>query len=869
MSRASASRLAWLAGLWAVAWVGCTTEGPPVRPAPVGSARVVYVLPRNLPADTLVRVSSTATSAGVSYRTELQGSGPVRQGWLRELPVGRYDIRAGAFDALGTSRFETQEVSVELAPQGTALIVLGVKDTSAQAEEESAWLQAVIASAGAVLPGDTVSLRAVASDPTSQDALSYEWQAQAGTFDDASAEAPVWKAPTEEGSWTVSLVVRDSRGTATSLSFPVEVSGVRALSGNGSVMLNRWPQLGELSAQPQDEVVVGAPVTVAASGKDADGDALTYQWTAECEGSLVDGSSATALFTPSAVPSEATCNNCQLRVRIQDQHGGSTSYGLGLCVRERRPPTVLATSATEVNAIPGEVLRFSVSAVDPAGGPLTFTWSASTGLVDAPVLAGGTSEVAWTSLSCIPAGGMPTLRATVTNLAGLSVDVPFTVNWNGPTCGHAPCVAELARDLVTFRDNCTTDTPVFIPDGFTLQGEGHTLSAVDPAGGSFVGAILRNRGTTAHVRGLKLEARGLVKSGACDVGEDRLRGILLLGASGSVVDSEVSGIHRNQAVDGNPEGTPRGCQEGHAIEVRNPAAAERRAVEVLRNRVSGHQKVGIVIIGDVDATVVDNEVRGEGPVSHIARNGVQLSNGATGRVAGNDISGHSYTGNDLGTGILVAGGAYYGLELCRDITIEGNTLTDNDIGIYLSQAEADGSGPATSTRLRVVDNVLSKGTVTNGFPFQAAISDLGGGNLISSNVITGTGYDPETQPGATFDVDVVAGDAAQVMFLTPTRTVAAGACSGRVLVQSQDVKGNLVKPTLATFTLTASGEAAAGLDFYATPDCSGPVLSTVELSTPQAETAFYFKAPSQPGAVTLTVSNGSLTSSQEQTVRAP
>ena len=44
--------------------------------------------------------------------------------------------------------------------------------------------------------------------------------------------------------------------------------------------------------------------------------------------------------------------------------------------------------------------------------------------------------------------------------------------------------------------------------------------------------------------------------------------LLLQGASGAVTRTEVVGIRRNQRSEGHPEGTPRGCQEGIAIEVR-------------------------------------------------------------------------------------------------------------------------------------------------------------------------------------------------------------------------------------------------------------------------------------------------------------
>ena len=535
---------------------------------------------------------------------------------------------------------------------------------------------------------------------------------------------------------------------------------------------------------------------------------------------------------------------------------------------EPRPlvPTVRAVTPTSLSAIPGELVTLSVSADDPDGGELRFDWKANTGTLGVPVRTGNTSEVTWTALSCVPTGMRPTIEVTVTNASGLAVRVRFNVTWNGPACGHPPCDVKLEPAVLTLREDCTTDTPVFIPDGHTFEGMEHWIAAVDPVGGAFTGAIVRNRGTMAHVRNLKVKAQGLLKDGPCDAGEDRLRGILLQGASGSVTGSEVVDIRRNQRTVGNPEGTPRSCQEGHAIEVRNRDSSVVRTVELRNNQVRGYQKGGILVAGRVNATVEENGVTGAGPVAHIAQNGLQLSDGATGEVARNQVSGHAYTGStDVASGILVAGGPYFGIALVREALIQGNTLTGNDIGIYLDQAEADGSSPATATAIQVVGNTLRNDAVTNGYPYQAGISDLGGGNLIHSNVFSGAGYDPATQPGATFAVDVVAGPASRVAFFTPTRVAVSGSCSGQVGVQSQDAKGNLSRAAPAVFNLTASGSSAPGLTFHADPECAGPAISTVELSTTEAQGTFFFKA-AQTGAVTVTVSNGTISGSQDQTI---
>ena len=79
----------------------------------------------------------------------------------------------------------------------------------------------------------------------------------------------------------------------------------------------------------------------------------------------------------------------------------------------------------------------------------------------------------WTALSCVPVGVQPSVTVTVTNAAGLSVRMRFEVAWSGPACGHPPCDVTLDSGALSLQGDCTTDTPVFIPEGYTLEGFEH------------------------------------------------------------------------------------------------------------------------------------------------------------------------------------------------------------------------------------------------------------------------------------------------------------------------------------------------------------------------------------------------------------
>ncbi|HYO64951.1 MAG TPA: right-handed parallel beta-helix repeat-containing protein [Archangium sp.] len=516
------------------------------------------------------------------------------------------------------------------------------------------------------------------------------------------------------------------------------------------------------------------------------------------------------------------------------------------------PPSIEGFSASSSSVGPGEVLSLDVTAT-VSRGTLSYAWTTTAGTVGTRVRGVGGNEALWTSPSCLPADVTPSVTVTVTSDAGLSASHTFPISWTGPACTRAPCAFSLEEGRLALAADCTTDSTLLVPDGYAFDGAGHTVTAVDPPGGAFTGAVIRNRGGTARVHGVTVTASGLKDQ--CQTGAARLRGILLEGASGEVVDSVVGGLTKGPA---------SGCQEGFGIEVRNDDASRGPfRVDVLRNRVSAFQKVGILVMGAVEVTLADNTVEGGGPLSHIARNGIQVGNGARARVTGNRVSGNAYTRADAASsGILVSRST--GAPLVTGLVVEGNTLTDNDIGIYLFQDAGD--PPEASARARIAHNVLQHGAVSN--PYQAAIADYyGTGSLITSNDISGRGYDPATVPDGTFDVDVyTTHPASKLAFLTSGYDIATRACSGRVTVQSQDKGGNLVR-SAGTFSLTASGPAAPGVTFHAEPDCSGSAITTVDLSKAQAEAAFYFKS-SQPGAVTVEVSGGSLTTaSQVQAIR--
>jgi len=273
------------------------------------------------------------------------------------------------------------------------------------------------------------------------------------------------------------------------------------------------------------------------------------------------------------------------------------------------------------------------------------------------------------------------------------------------------------------NNDCTTDQTLGIPDGFTFDGNGFQITALDPAGDHFRGAVLANLGTTANVIDVLITAE---LGNTCDANADRLRGIMFEGASGSISHSTV--VNLNQGASG--------CQEGNAIEVRNApfdgTHPNTQSVEIAHVIVDAYQKTGIVCNGDVTCNIHHNSIGNSATQDNLAANAVQVGFGATGSVVQNHISANQWRGTSdwAATGILVYLAAD-GVEVSLN-NVDGN----GDVGLYF---EANG------------------GTVDNNRIFERGDDappyyDIGLGNWGIDNTVTNNkvrGYEVPTDGDAT------------------------------------------------------------------------------------------------------------------------
>jgi len=210
-----------------------------------------------------------------------------------------------------------------------------------------------------------------------------------------------------------------------------------------------------------------------------------------------------------------------------------------------------------------------------------------------------------------------------------------------------------------------------------------------------------------------------------------------------------------------------GTQHGVAIYYRafapdgiSPSNTGSASGKISGNVVTQYQKGGITVNGGSNANVMNNTVTGLGRVDFIAQNGIQLGFGGGAQVKNNTVTGNAYTGLNCASsgGVLVVGGALFGGALTTGSSITGNTLVNNDVGVFLFDADAGGDAPASPTNIKVINNTITNDALTNlggcSFPgYQAGVSDFGNNDKSINNTISGVGY---TAPGtaATFAIPI-------------------------------------------------------------------------------------------------------------------
>jgi hypothetical protein len=375
-----------------------------------------------------VTVTGGPSGAGTTTFGLTKNADGTWSGTLTGLAVGNgYVFTMTASSSGGTALYSGVATAVSIVKDQVSRVVITAQQSNAPTPFTNAppVIDSVLVSSVKVVPGEAIALAASAHDPNPGDTLTYSWISTAGTFSASSAAATTWTAPAAAGTYPVTLTVSDQTGASVQIQVSIAVNasnGTGSASVTGSV--NTWPVVTNVSATP-NYLVKGAQTMLTAIASDADGDSLTYAWSSDCAGGLTSATSVTPSFT---LDSNATNANCTFTVAVADNRGGSTTGSLTLPVGKpsaNLAPTIGKT--TQSSAVVGatDSVALSVSASDPQGLALTFSWTATDGVLSTPISTTGSSQVIWTPPAT--AGNSWTVTATVTDSAGVSALRSFTI----------------------------------------------------------------------------------------------------------------------------------------------------------------------------------------------------------------------------------------------------------------------------------------------------------------------------------------------------------------------------------------------------------------------------------------------------------
>ncbi|HZH76708.1 MAG TPA: kelch repeat-containing protein [Archangium sp.] len=496
-------RLSALLPLVLVLLAGCEPT-PPTTVAATGSMRLAISTP---PSD-VSRVTVTVAGADMdTMSTDLVLTNGAWGGVLGNIPAGtNRTFLAQAFSSSNTLRYDGSAQGVTIVAGATGLVTLTLRELSSPPPftNEAPILDSLVANPTTVAPGGSVSLTASAHDPNAGDTMSFAWAAPSGSFADSTQASTTWTAPGTEGPVTLWLTVSDSRGARFSVSLTVYVS-----TGSGAaevrVGFNSAPRVLALTSS-QSWLEVGQKTELSVSATDADGDGLSYQWSATCAGSFGNASATSTTFSPSNLPKDLACNNCQLSVTVQDGRGGQNLGSVALCVSKevdrRAPPMILSSYQSSPTATAGQTLTFEVRAKDPAGTPLLFAWTASAGTTGTATSdEASTSRITWTAPSaCINPGTTPTVTATVTNGFGLQATRSFSVT-GLPGCPRWLATGTMNAQRFEHTATLLPDGKVLVAGGATLGIHHATAELYDPATGTWTltGPMVTQRSQHAAV----------------------------------------------------------------------------------------------------------------------------------------------------------------------------------------------------------------------------------------------------------------------------------------------------------------------------------------------------------------------------------
>jgi hypothetical protein len=264
-----------------------------------------------------------------------------------------------------------------------------------------------------------------------------------------------------------------------------------------------------------------------------------------------------------------------------------------------------------------------------------------------------------------------------------------------PTFGDCNATFNDPSQTITLNQDCDTFTVLVVPDGWTLDGAGHEIIAVQDSGHpSFTGAVLASaqgddtNPATMNVRDLTVTSRGF-DAFTQDVEGVPAIGISMVRAGGTLTDVTVDGIAHN---------APGQLTRAIFVDNQDAGSNDVPRADVTLNRVTTtrFQKSGIFLRGNLafdvqHATVGQSEnVDGSRNLQN-ASNGIVALTGAHGSITDSTIGENRYPADDGGAPGDVSSGTSILLEDVGHTLLSRNVIegTDGDTGILVDNYTND------------------------------------------------------------------------------------------------------------------------------------------------------------------------------------
>ena len=292
-------RLSWLLGLLAlllgvILFSGCTL----LNKAPIISSLEAEEDSLYATESCEIRVFAYDPNGDeLSYEWQASGGDISGQGqvaiWMAPDSLGTYTIAVRVTDGNGGGA--EMQLSLDVISNGPPVIE-SLKAQRARANRAEA-----------------IVIECLTSDAEG-DNLTYTWSATGGSFY-GTGSITAWLAPTELGSYTISVTVTDGRGDETSAGLTIDVAA------------NHPPVIENLTAE-QMVVVFGNSTEVTCVASDPDGDVIAYFWEV-AEGEISGEGPAVMWTAPDKCGEYVT-----VTVAVFDDRGGEATGALDIQVRK-------------------------------------------------------------------------------------------------------------------------------------------------------------------------------------------------------------------------------------------------------------------------------------------------------------------------------------------------------------------------------------------------------------------------------------------------------------------------------------------------------------------------------------------------------